>query len=132
MYPLQMRKKILEIKKKEKLSIVRAAKRFGISPTTLFKWTKRLEAKITREKAAVKIDMNALQEDVNENPDAYQYERAAKFGVSQRCIGYGLKRLGVSYKKNTTASKSGRKKAYYLHGKDGRISKRRKSNSICG
>ncbi len=114
MYPLQMRKKVLEIKKKEGLSIVNVAKRFGISPTTVFKWTKKLEAEITREKPAIKIDMEALKEDVKENPDAYQYERAEKFGVSQRCIGYALKRLGVSYKKNTSASKGRREKAYYL------------------
>lgn len=58
--------------------------------------------------------MKALQEDIKENPDAYQYERSVKFGVSQRCIGYALRRLGVSYKKNVEASKGGRKKSYYV------------------
>ena len=95
------------------------AKRFGISPTTVFKWTKRLEAKKAREKPAVKIDMEALKEDVKENPDSYQYERAEKFKVSQNCIYKGLKRLGVSYKKNVGASKSRREKAYYLQREDG-------------
>jgi hypothetical protein len=31
--------------------------------------------------------MNALKQDVNSHPDAYQYERAARLGVSQRAIG---------------------------------------------
>ena len=54
MYPLQMRKKVLEIKKKEKISIVSAAKRFGISPITVFKWTKKLEAKKSTRKTSSK------------------------------------------------------------------------------
>lgn len=114
MYTLQMRKKLLKIKVEEKLSIRKVAKRFGISPTTVFKWTKEIEVKIRRTKRARKIDMESLKKDVEENPDKYQYERADKFGVSQRGIGYALKRLCVSYKKNTKASKSRRGKAYYL------------------
>ena len=43
--------------------------------------------------------MALLKKDVEENPDSYQYERANKFSVSQRCIGYALRRLGVAYKK---------------------------------
>ena len=43
--------------------------------------------------------MDALARDVEAYPDAYQYERAARLGVSIRCVGYALKRLGVTYKK---------------------------------
>ena len=118
MYPVQMRKKLLKIKVKEKLSIRKVAKRFGISPTTVFKWTKGLEAKIRRKRPSTKIDMESLKKDVEENPDNYQYERAQKFGVSQRVICYALKRMGVSYKKNTKASKSRRSKAYYFPGEN--------------
>jgi hypothetical protein len=32
-------------------------------------------------------------------PDAYQYERAARFGVCPKAIWYALGRLGVTYKK---------------------------------
>ena len=114
MYSMHIRKKILLIKKKEKLSYVKIGKRFGMSPNTIYRWTKRLEAKVKREKGATKIDMNRLKEDVMKNPDLYQYERAEKYKVSQNCIHKALKRIGVTYKKNTTTSKSRRKKAYYI------------------
>ena len=51
------------------------------------------------EKGAIKIDMEVLKEDVKQNPELYQYERAKKFKVSHNCISKGLKRLGISYKK---------------------------------
>jgi hypothetical protein len=43
-------------------------------------------------------DMEKLKLDVKLYPDAYQYERAERFGVSQRGIALALKRLGISYK----------------------------------
>ena len=114
MYSLHTRRKILSIKKMEGLTFVETGKRFGMSPNTIFKWTKRIEPKKSWEKGSIKIDMAALAKDVKENPDLYQYERAKKFNVSQNCICKGLKRLGVSYKKNVKTPKSRRKKAYYL------------------
>lgn len=89
----------MEIKEKEKLSYAKVAKRFGMSPTTVFKWSKRLKPKKKRNKLATKIDMKGLMKDVEENPELYQYERAKKFEVSKSSIGYALKRLGVTYKK---------------------------------
>ena len=50
--------------------------------------------------------MVALAEDVESAPDDYQWERAKRLGVSERTIGYGLKRLGISRKKNTKTSQS--------------------------
>ena len=58
--------------------------------------------------------MESLKKDVEKNPDSYQYERALKFSVSQGCIGYALRKLGVSYKKNVGASKGERRKTYYV------------------
>ena len=109
-----IRKKIIEKKEEEKLSYAKVAKRFGIRAITVFKWSKRLKPKIKRNKMAIKIDMKKLMKDVEENPESYQYERAEKFEVSKSSIGYALKRLGVTYKKNAKTSKSGRKKAYYV------------------
>ena len=62
--------------------------------------------------------MEALKEDVKQNPELYQYERARKFKMSKSGIGYALKRLGISYKKNVKASESGRRKAYYIQRKN--------------
>ena len=53
--------------------------------------------------------MALLKKDVEENLDSQQYERANKFSVSQMCIGYTFRRLGVAYKKNVSASKGGNK-----------------------
>ena len=58
--------------------------------------------------------MALLKKDVEENPYSYQYERANKFSVSQRCTGYASRRLGVAYKKNVSAFKGERRKAYYV------------------
>ena len=59
----------------------------------------KTRSKTTRKKRATKINMALLKKDVEENPDSYQDERVNKFSVSQKCIGYSLKRLGVAYKK---------------------------------
>ena len=113
-YDINMRRKVLSIRDNEGLSFVEAGKRFGISKQTVYNWSKRLAPKRTRNKRATKIDMEALSRDVSAYPDAYQYERARRLNVSPRCVGYALKRLGVSYKKNPQSSKSGSRKAVYL------------------
>ena len=41
------------------------------------------------------MDMEALKRDVEQDPEASQYERAERLGVSPRGIGYALKRLGI-------------------------------------
>ena len=109
-----MRKKILKIKKEDNLSIEKVARRFGISPTTVVRWMERLQPKMKRCKEATKVDMKILEDDVKENPDLYQYERAAKLKVCQSTVCYALKRLGVSYKKNLQTPKSKRRKADYV------------------
>ena len=65
-----------------------------------------LEPQIHRYKPATKIDMKALKRDIEEHPDAYQYERAKRFGVTRYGIWHAMKRLGVSYKKNPKTSQS--------------------------
>ena len=55
---------------------------------------------MTRDKPATRLDMAQLARDVEQVPDAYQWERAQRLGVAERTIGYGLQRLGISYKKH--------------------------------
>ena len=62
--------------------------------------------------------MLALAADVEKYPDAYQYERAERLGVTQRCVGYALKRLGVTYKKNSETSAGLRRKTTHLQRKN--------------
>ena len=114
MYSLCTRKKILEIRKKERVSIRKIAKRFAISPHTVFKWSKNIEPKYKRNRGAIKIDMELLKEDVISNPDLYQYERAKCLKVAQSTVHYALRRLAVSYKKNSKTSKSRRREAYII------------------
>ena len=50
--------------------------------------------------------MTKLIEDIEKYSDAYQYERAERLGVSKAGIWYALKRLNITYKKNSKTSKS--------------------------
>ena len=102
-YSLDFRKHVLHIKEVEKLSFSGVATRFGVGKATIFRWTKQLEPCETRNKPATKIDMDALEKDVHNQPDAYQFERAERLGVSASCVGYALKRLKISFKKNIFA-----------------------------
>jgi transposase len=113
-YSLDFRQHVLRVKAEEKLSFAQAAQRFKVGKNTLFLWSKNIRAQVKRNKAASKIDMQALKEDVKCYPDAYNYERAARLGVSKTGIYWALQRLGVSYKKNTGSSKSRRRIAFII------------------
>ena len=99
-YSIDFRRQALLIKEQNHLSFEATAERFGVSNMSVFNWWKRIETLGTRQKPATKIDMEALKRDVEQDPDAYQDERAERFGVSRRTIGYALKRLGIRRKKN--------------------------------
>ena len=98
-YSIDFRRQVLMIKAQDKLSFEATAKRFGVGKASVVRWSKRIEAQPTRNKPATKINREALKQDVEQYPDAYQYERAQRVGVSQRGVGYALKRLRISHKK---------------------------------
>ena len=106
-YSVDFRRKVLEIKERDGLSIEEAAVRFGVGQAGVFRWTKRPEPCRTRNKPSVKIDRDCLIRDAEKYPDAYQHERAERLGCSQRGISDALKRSGISRKKNASASESG-------------------------
>ena len=105
-YSLDFRKKVLEIKEEEGLSLDEVSKRFKVGKATIFRWTKRIEPKLTRNKPATKINMKELEKDVKRYPDSYQYERAQRLGVSRGGIWSALKRLKITYKKNLKSPKT--------------------------
>ena len=109
-YSLDFREKALEVKKKEKLTFEEGAKRFGIGKATLVRWSKDIMPKTTRYKPCLKMDWQALKKDVEDHPDAYLKERAERFGVSSSGVRYALKRLKITYKKNSLSSQSRRSK----------------------
>lgn len=103
-YSLDFRKRVLEIRKEEGLTLEETAKKFKIGIASLVRWKIFPAPKKTRNKKASKIDMEALAEDVKNDPDRYQSEHAKKFGVGQSAIHYALRRLKLSYKKNSSTS----------------------------
>ena len=117
-YSLDFRNKVLEIRRKEDLSMIEVARRFGIGVSRVMRWCKNLESKTTRNKPASKIDMDALILDIEQYPDAYQFERASRLKVSKAAVWYAFRRLKVSFKKNAKASESGSRKALYILSKD--------------
>ena len=48
----------------------------------------------------MKVVLEKLAQDVSDHPDTYQYERAARFGVTPKVIWQALQKLDVTYKKS--------------------------------
>lgn len=113
-YSLDFRKRVFHLKNKRGLTFEQTSAYFEISISTLFRWHKNMVPCIKRNRPAIRVDMEVLKEDIDLHPDKYQWERAQQFGVSQSTMHYALKRLGVSYKKNSKAPKSERRSSYKL------------------
>ena len=97
-YSEHFRRKILA-KLEEGNSIRAVATQFEIDKNTILSWKKCIEIKRTRPRKPSKIDDDALRADVEQYPDDYQYERAARFGCGVSSIGDALRRLGITVKK---------------------------------
>ena len=106
-YSTDFRRKVLEIKEREGLSFEKTAALFGVGKSSVQRWTERPEPCRKRNKPATKIDMDLPAQDVDIYPDAYQYERAGRFGCSRRGTGEALKRLEISRKKSIFAPGGG-------------------------
>lgn len=105
-YSIDFRKKILSIQAEGNLTLSEVSKRFGVGQASVVRWSQHIEPQRTRNKPTTKLHWEALALDVEEPPDSDQYERAARFGVSQQGIAYALKRLKISRKKNLPTPKS--------------------------
>lgn len=83
---------------------------FGICVKTFNSWISlRKKGEVTRRayqkpKGAVKLDEAALRQYITDNPDAYNHEVGAQFGVCANTILYARRRLGISRKKNGAVS----------------------------
>jgi transposase len=98
-YPAKFRKKLISVMEKKGLTIDEAAERFDVGSASVSRWKLNPEPTLSRNKAATKINMDALKTDVENYPDSFLSERAERFSVSISGIRYALKRLGFSYKK---------------------------------
>jgi transposase len=120
-YPLSFRRKVLSVRERENLTIAEVAARFCVGIASVTRWLKNPNPKTTRRKPAVKIDPAALARDVREYPDAYQYERARRLGVSQKGIDHALRRMGITYKKNAASSQGERRRTARLPKENGGV-----------
>lgn len=98
-YSSDFREHILTVKTDEKLTNKATKDRFSVAVSTLQRWEKGFEPKKYRSKKPTKIADDKLLQDVQDYPDAFQYERAKRLGVSQRGICHALKRLNITRKK---------------------------------
>ena len=104
-YSHDFRKKVLDIRERENLSIACVAERFNVGIASVVRWLKQIERKPQGFRKS-KLDLDQLRQDIFDYPDAYQAERAERFGVSRNSIRWGLKKLGVTYKKTLKHPKS--------------------------
>lgn len=111
-HSLGFRQHVFKVKDQENLTYPETAARFRISRATLYRWKACLEPKTKRHCSPRKLDDAALRQHVHDYPDMYQYERAKIFGVQARTIGRALTRLGITRKKNQSASQSRRNDTY--------------------
>ena len=110
-------KKVLKLKS-EGMSFIKISKKFNISVRSIQEWLKGNLPKGTRNKPNTKLDLEALKQDIIKYPDAYLKERAQRLGVSDHCISLNLKKLNVTYKKNSNSSQSRRRKAIIFSKED--------------
>ena len=117
-YSVDFRRHALSIKKKEGVTFEQTAKRFAVGIASLTRWNKTITPKATRENRPRKVDLKELAKDVETYPDAYQYERALRFGVHPKSIWNGLHKLNITYKKSLETSSGRRREAAYFSGKN--------------
>jgi len=116
-YPLKFRLHVLGAREKEVLTLSETAARFKVGISSLTRWLKQPEPRPSGPRRG-KIDMVALVQDVEQYPDAYQFERAERFGVCQKAIWQALRRLGVTYKKSLAPPQGERRQSAILPAKD--------------
>ena len=102
-YSTDLRKRVLDFieaggKKAE------AARRFSLNRSTIYRWL-AAEDPLATQKPGPKnmrvLDEAALKKHVADFPDFTQNERASHFGVSVSSIAYGLRKLGITRKKQS-------------------------------
>ena len=109
-YDIKFRQRALDYLN-EGHSYRKTAEVFKVSTYALQSWKKQLNETGTltskkRKETWRKIDPDKLRTFVKENPDAYQHEIAAAFGVRLYAIQKALKRLKITRKKNHTLSRN--------------------------
>ncbi len=113
-YPISFRQHVLSAREKEGLALEETSERFCIGVASLKRWSKRITPKPYERKKVRRLDPEKPAQDVLDHPDACQYERAARFGVTQKSIWQALRKLGLTPKKSDAASEGGRRRTARL------------------
>ncbi len=113
-YSLDFRQKVLSVRARDGLTFDQVAERFSVGVASVVRWSDSPDIKPYTRTKHRKIDPDLLAQDVETYPDSYQFERAERFGVCQKAIWSALRRLGVTYKKSTEASKGKRRQTAVL------------------
>ena len=99
-YSGHLRRKVLKYRADNSATIEATAKHFKIGTASIVRWAHKPEPQKRRDKAPTKLPDEVLRKDVEDYPDAYQYERAERLGVSEACVWTALKRLKITYAAN--------------------------------
>tara|TARA_R100000935_G_C2708768_1_gene113211 strand:+ start:176 stop:520 length:345 start_codon:yes stop_codon:yes gene_type:complete len=102
-YSAYFRAQVIKSIKQKDMNIRQAYTFYNI---TLQRWLTDPSIQTNRVKTPTSILNEALLKDVNQYPDDYLYERARRLNCSKSGIGYALKRLNISQKKDLSKSKS--------------------------
>ena len=105
-YSADFRAQVIKNIEQKDMSIRQACTFYNISKSTLQRWLIDPSIQTTRVKTPSSIPNEALLQDVNQYPDDYLYGRARRLNCSKSGIGYALKRLNISQKKDLSTSKS--------------------------
>jgi len=117
-YSLDFRQKVLSVRERDNLTFEQVSVRFSVGIASVVRWSKSPTIKPYTRVNHRKIDPDLLVQDVEKYPDAYQFERAERFGVCQKAIWSALRRLGVTYKKSSETSQSERRQTAIISTKD--------------
>ena len=103
-YSLDLRQRAVK-RVKDGHSVSETATLYKIGQATLYRWLQRSDLAPTVVKQRLrKIDPAALKAHVRDYPDARLKDRARHFGVHTSAIGFALKRLKITVKKNSCAT----------------------------
>jgi len=103
-----LRKRVIDFVKNGG-SKTEAARRFYVSWGSVHSWTSAedgLSYKKPGPKGPRSLDPKALSRHIEANGDMTQLEMARHFGVSRHCIWYNLRRLRITWKKNSPGTES--------------------------
>ena len=100
-YSVNFSQRVLAYKQENDFTFEKTSEHFNVSLRTLFRWSNNIAPCTHRQKPATKVDMDALKKEIASSPDDYQWERAKRLGISQPTLHYALKRINISFKKNT-------------------------------